>query len=135
MTAQRLLLDTNVLLASLLAPERLPKATQKSLTEPRNTVLFSAASIWEIAIKRGLHRADFDFEPEHVVQLARETGFTELPLEGVHTYALASLPWHHKDPFDRILIAQAITLPARLLTTDTALTPYSSLVDCIPWES
>ena len=134
MVAQRLLLDTNVLLASLLSPKRLPGAVLQTLTDSNNTVLFSAASLWEIAIKSSLHRPDFDFEPEDIFHLALETGFTELPVESVHTYALTSLPWHHKDPFDRLLVAQAMTLPARLLTTDAALIPYSSLVDCIPWE-
>jgi PIN domain nuclease of toxin-antitoxin system len=135
MVAQRLLLDTNVLLASLLAPNRLARAVRNTLSDPGNTVLFSAASLWEIAIKSSLHRPDFDFEPEDIFHLALETGFTELPVESTHTYALTNLPWHHKDPFDRLLVAQAMTLPARLLTTDAALIPYSSLVDCTSWES
>lgn len=135
MAASRFLLDTNVLLASLLSPERLPKTTLSTLTDPRNAVFFSAASLWEIAIKSSLRRPDFDFQPEDIHRLAVETGFVELPVESVHTYALTSLPWHHRDPFDRLLVAQAMTLPARLLTTDDALIPYSSLVDCIPWES
>ena len=135
MVAQRLLLDTNVLLASLLSLERLPGAVLQTLSDPNNTVLFSAASLWEIAIKSSLHRPDFDFEPEDIFHLALETGFTELPVESAHTYALTSLPWHHKDPFDRLLVAQAMTLPAQLLTTDTALAAYSALVEYIPWES
>ena len=135
MPSSRLLLDTNVLLASLLFPNRLPKTTQTILTDPQHMVLFSAVSLWEIAIKFSLRRPDFDFEPQDIDQLARETGFTELPMESMHTYLLASLPWHHKDPFDRLLVAQAMTLPARLLTTDNALVPYSPLVDCISWES
>jgi len=135
MPSSRLLLDTNVLLASLLSPYRLPKTTQTVLTDPQHTILFSAVSLWEIAIKSSLRRPDFDFEPQDIYQLAQETGFTELPMESIHTFLLASLPWYHKDPFDRLLVAQAMTLPARLLTTDAALVPYTPLVDCISWES
>lgn len=122
------LLDTNVLLAALLAPERLPPEVVAGLTEPSNAVYFSAASIWEIAIKRSLNRADFDFSPEDIHRLALETGFTELPVKGEDCYPIASLPWHHRDPFDRLLVAQAQSLPAYLLTTDGMLSRYSELV-------
>lgn len=122
------LLDTNVLLAALLAPERLPPEVVAGLTEPANAVYFSAASIWEIAIKRSLNRADFDFSPEDIHRLALETGFTELPVKGEDCYSIASLPWHHRDPFDRLLVAQAQSLPAYLLTTDGMLSRYSELV-------
>ena len=122
------LLDTNVLLAALLAPERLPPEVVAGLTDASNTVYFSAASIWEIAIKRSLNRADFDFSPEDIHRLALDTGFTELPVKGEDCYPIASLPWHHRDPFDRLLVAQAQSLPAYLLTTDDMLSRYSELV-------
>lgn len=122
------LLDTNVLLAALLAPERLPPEVVAGLTDASNTVYFSAASIWEIAIKRSLNRADFDFSPEDIHRLALDTGFTELPVKGEDCYPIASLPWHHRDPFDRLLVAQAQSLPAYLLTTDDILSRYSELV-------
>lgn len=134
MAAQRLLLDTNVLLAMLLAPGRLPERTRETLADPQNEVLFSAASLWEIAIKSSLGRAAFDFRVEDIHALALETGLRELPVEGAHTYLVATLPWHHRDPFDRLLVAQAMTLSARLLSTDSVLVQYSPLVDCIPWE-
>ncbi len=83
--AQSLLLDTNVLLAMLLAPQRLPEATCTALADSRNAVWFSAASLWEIAIKCSLDRADFDFRPEDIHVLAQDSGLTELPVEAAHT--------------------------------------------------
>jgi PIN domain nuclease of toxin-antitoxin system len=126
-----LLLDTNVLLAALIAPETLPAATQQTLRDPAVTVHFSAASLWEIAIKCSLGRQDFTFRPEDIELLARETGFTELPVRSQHTHAAATLPWLHRDPFDRLLLAQAVSLPARLLTTDAQLARYSDLVQLV----
>ncbi len=133
--AQSLLLDTNVLLALLLAPQRLPEATCTTLADSRNAVWFSAASLWEIAIKCSLDRADFNFRPEDIHALAQDSGLTELPVEAAHTPMVARLPWHHRDPFDRLLVAQAMTLPARLLTTDRALAVYSPLVEPIAWKA
>lgn len=128
MAGHAYLLDTNVLLAALLAPERLPQEVAAGLSDPSNTVHFSAASIWEVAIKRSLGRADFDFSPQDIHRLALETGFAELVVKGDDCYPVASLPWHHRDPFDRLLVAQAKSLPAYLLTTDVGLKQYSELV-------
>jgi len=122
------LLDTNVLLAAVIRPERLPEAVQSLLQDRANRVYFSAVSIWEVAIKRSLNRNDFDFQSEDIEQLARETGFSELPLHSSHCHAVGRMPWHHRDPFDRLLVAQAQFLPARLLTTDRQLAQYSELV-------
>lgn len=122
------LLDTNVLLATLLAPERLPPEVVAGVSDSANTVYFSSASIWEIAIKRSLNRVDFDFSPQDIHRIALDTGFTELTVKGEDCYPLANMPWHHRDPFDRLLIAQAQSLPAYLLTTDGALCRYSELV-------
>ena len=116
MTAYVYWLDTKVLLATLLAPERLPPVTATDLSHAANTVYFSAASIWEIAIERSLNRADFDFSPEDIHRLALETGFTALPVKGEDCFALVNLPWHHRDMFDRLLVTQAQSLPACLLT-------------------
>jgi len=128
MDAQAYLLDTNVLLAALLAPERLPADVVAALSDASVTVHFSAASIWEIAIKRSLNRVDFDFSPQDIQDLAVRTGFIELPITGNACQPLVDLPWHHRDPFDRMLIAQAKALPAYLLTTDDVLCQYSELV-------
>ncbi|MBN2679337.1 type II toxin-antitoxin system VapC family toxin [Acidithiobacillus montserratensis] len=131
---QRLLLDTNILLALLIAPERLPEELCNLVADPHNQVWFSAASLWEIAIKSSLRREDFDFCPEDVHALALQSALTELPVLAAHTYAVAQLPWVHKDPFDRLLLAQAMTLDARLLTTDHQLTQYAAKVELVPWK-
>ncbi len=122
------LLDTNILLAALLAPERLSQQIAENLADPDNTVYFSSASIWEVAIKRSLNRAYFEFNPDDIHRLAIDTGFTELPVTGGQCYALVDFPWYHRDPFDRLLISQALSLPAYLLTTDGVLSQYSDLV-------
>lgn len=122
------LLDTNILLAATIAPERLPSEVADVLRDPLTEIFFSAASIWEIGIKCSLNRAGFDFSPEDIHHLALETGFAELPVRAEHCYAVARMPWHHRDPFDRLLVAQAQALPARLLTSDAMLPRYSDLV-------
>jgi PIN domain nuclease of toxin-antitoxin system len=126
--ARTFLLDTNVLLAATIAPERLPAGVRDTLADAANAVYFSAASLWEIAIKRSLRNRNFDFQPQDIHQLALATGFDELPVRGEHTFAVASLPWYHRDPFDRLLVAQAMALPAYLLSSDAALPVYSPLV-------
>ena len=128
MSQRTYLLDTNILLSAVIAPERLTQEVQSWLVNPNNTIYFSAASIWEIGIKRSLNKEGFDFLPEDIHRLALETGFTELPIQAEHCYGIASMPWHHRDPFDRLLIAQAQSLPAYLLTTDNVLNRYSDLV-------
>jgi PIN domain nuclease of toxin-antitoxin system len=127
----QLLLDTNILLAALLAPESLPLNVQNQLSDPANTVLFSSVSIWEIAIKYSLGRENFNFRSEDIQQLALETGFTELPIMSNHCHGVANLPWHHRDPFDRLLVAQAQAMPAYLLTTNRLLAGYSDLVQVV----
>ncbi len=131
MTATPCLLDTNILLSAVIAPERLPDDVSDRLRDVANVVYFSAASIWEISIKQSLNRAGFDFSPEDIHQLALETGFGELPIRSEHCYAVAHLPWHHRDPFDRLLVAQAMALPAHLLTADTMLPRYSELISLV----
>jgi PIN domain nuclease of toxin-antitoxin system len=127
----RLLLDTHVLLWALITPARLGPALRDQLEDPANIVLFSAASIWEIAIKARLGRADFPQQPDAVSAAARRTGFTELPVHAAAAARVADLPLLHRDPFDRLLVAQAIAEPARLYTADPLLPPYSELVALI----
>ena len=124
----RLLLDTHVLLWALGAPERLDEAARSAIADPANEVLFSAASIWEIAIKSALNRADFQLSPAEIAAAALETGFVELPVRSAAAARVASLPAYHRDPFDRLLIAQAMSEPAMLYTADAQLEPYSELV-------
>lgn len=127
----RLLVDTQILLRAIYQPKRIPTALRARLVDPANVVMFSAISIAEIAIKSSLGRPDFPFQPEEVTDAALRTGFVELPLLASQAIRLAALPWHHRDPFDRLLIAQAMEEGLRLVTTDSLLADYSELVECI----
>lgn len=124
----RLLLDTHVLLWTLGAPERLGNTLSAAIKSPDNVVMFSAVSIWEIAIKSALRRNYFQVAPDEILAAAIESGFTELPVRSAAAVQVAKLPVHHRDPFDRLLIAQAITEPATLYTADSQLEIYSELV-------
>jgi len=126
-----LLLDTHVLVWALDKPERLSLSVRQELEDPLNEVYFSAASIWEIAIKSKLGKVNFRHSAEAIARGATDTGFIELPITASHSAAVAGLPGHHRDPFDRLLVAQAMALPAHLLTVDSALVPYSDLVRCL----
>jgi PIN domain nuclease of toxin-antitoxin system len=106
----------------------LPKEVREILQEPDNEVLFSSASIWEIAIKARLRRADFTVRRGRIGMEAIDVGFAELPVGWHATSVVADLPLHHQDPFDRIIVAQAMTEPAHLYTVDRKLVPYSELV-------
>lgn len=127
----RLLLDTHVLLWALADPDRLGIALRNLLEDPENEVMFSAASIWEIAIKSALGRADFAVRPEEVARGAILAGFAELPIRAEAAARVAHLPPHHRDPFDRLLVAQAMSGPLRLYTADPLLPPYSELVTLV----
>ncbi len=121
----RVLLDTHILLWALVEPDRMHVTAQDLLESPETQVFFSAANIWEIAIKRTLNRPDFDAEPDAIRIGALQTGFEELPVTGVHAVAVRHLPNHHRDPFDRLLIAQAQTEPLLLITDDPVMAQYS----------
>lgn len=127
----RILLDTHILLWALVEPQRLDEDTAGEIRSAANEVLFSTASIWEIAIKAGLRRADFIVDPAEIVREALDAGLTELVLRSTAAVLVAELPLLHRDPFDRILIAQAIAEPAFLYTADQRLSPYSELVRLI----
>jgi PIN domain nuclease of toxin-antitoxin system len=127
----RLLLDTRLLLWSLANPERLGPEVRALVEDPANEVLFSAASIGEVAIKAGLGRADFAVRPEEVARGAIGAGFLELPVWAEAAARVADLPPHHRDPFDRLLVAQAMAGPMRLYTADPLLPPYSELVTLV----
>lgn len=127
----RVLLDTHVLLWALAEPGRLGAEVRAMIEDPNNEVLFSAASIWEVAIKAGLGRPDFVVRPDQVAWAAVEAGFVELPIRAEGAARVANLPPHHRDPFDRLLVAQAMAGPMRLFTADPLLPPYSELVTLI----
>jgi PIN domain nuclease of toxin-antitoxin system len=127
----RLLPDTHPLLWAVAEPQLLDSVTRSTLEDADNDVLFSAASIWEIAIKARLGRADFAFRPHEILRAALQTGFVELPVRARAAMLVADLPLHHRDPFDRLLIAQAISEPVRLYTADPLLPPCSELVTLV----
>jgi PIN domain nuclease of toxin-antitoxin system len=124
----RILLDTHILLWALAQPDRLDDETRATIESGATEVLFSAASIWEIAIKAALGRADFPVKPAAIAQAALDTGFVELAIRSSAAALVAELPLLHRDPFDRMLVAQAIVEPATLYTADQHLIPYSQLV-------
>lgn len=127
----RILVDTQVLLWIAEGSPRLSPQVSNRLRDRENEVLFSAASIWEIAIKMAAKRSGFAVDAHETARLAVESGFAELPIDWRAAARAAELPLHHRDPFDRIIIAQAMTEPARLLTADEKLLPYSDLVTLI----
>lgn len=120
----RLLLDTHILLWAASASKRLSAATRKIIESPDNRPFFSAASIWEVVIKRGLDRADFQVDPHLLRRGLLDNGYVELQITGEHTLALEGLPPIHKDPFDRLLIAQATVEGMTLLTVDSNVALY-----------
>ena len=120
----KLLLDTQILLWAAGQPERLSAAARRQLNSPKNELLFSAASLWEIAIKSSLGRDDFRVEPRLLRRGLLDNGYAELPVTSEHAVNIDSLPDLHKDPFDRILLAQALTEGITLLTADAQLARY-----------
>jgi PIN domain nuclease of toxin-antitoxin system len=124
----KLLLDTQLLLWAAGHTDRLSAAAKKLLTTKRNDLFFSAASLWEIAIKSTLGRDDFRVEPRLLRRGLLDNGYTELPITSQHAVSIDSLPPLHKDPFDRLLLAQALTEGITLLTTDAQLTRYAGPV-------
>jgi len=119
-----LLLDTHVLLWAAGVSERLPDEGRDLLQAPETQPVFSAASLWEIAIKSGMARPDFLVDPHLLRRGLLENGYTELAVTGAHAVAVALLPPLHKDPFDRILIAQAQVEGITLLTADEIVGRY-----------
>lgn len=119
-----LLLDTHVLLWALMAPQRLSPGLRAALMQPENRVHFSAASVWEIAIKRALGRPDYTFDPDTVARAALDTDFEPLSVRHDHAARVRHLPRLHADPFDRMLLAQAQCEGAQLVTADRALMDY-----------
>ncbi len=120
----KLLLDTHLLLWAAGTPKRLPAAARRLIEDAGNTLLFSAASLWEIAIKRNLGRADFQVDARLLRRGLLDNGYEELPVSSEHAVFIDSLPDLHKDPFDRILIAQATVEGIALLTSDAVIAQY-----------
>jgi PIN domain nuclease of toxin-antitoxin system len=120
----KLLLDTHLLLWAAVEPQRLTKPARALLENPDNELLFSAISLWEVAIKNSLGRPDFHLDARLLRRGLLDNGYTELPVTSEHTVATNDLPQIHKDPFDRLLVAQAIVEGILLLTVDPLVAKY-----------
>jgi len=120
----KLLLDTHLLLWAAGEPKRLSKQARTLIDNPDNELLFSAASLWEVAIKRGLGREDFKADARLLRRGLWDNGYSELPVVSDHVVATESLPPIHKDPFDRVLVAQATVEGVTLLTIDSLVAQY-----------
>ena len=119
-----LLLDTHVLLWAASEPQRLPAKARTMLLDPANQLVFSAASLWEISIKSSLDRTDFKVDTRRLWRMLLVNGYRELPVTSEHAVAVNELPALHKDPFDRILVAQARVEGLLLLTADKMVAKY-----------
>ena len=120
----KLLLDTRLLLWTVGADERLSLAARQLIGDPDNELLFSVSSVWEIAIKQALARADFQADARITRRALLDNGYRELTITGEHAMAVAGLPLLHRDPFDRILVAQSIVEGITLLTSDPRVAQY-----------
>ena len=125
------LLDTHLLLWAAFDPSRLSSKATKALQSREVPLMFSLASLWEVAIKTSLGRPDFSVEPGLLQQALLAEGFVELPIRAAHLARVAVLPWVHRDPFDRLLVAQAVEEKITLLTVDATLRRYGRFVRCL----
>lgn len=125
------LLDTHLLLWAAAEPKRLPEAARALMEDAGNTLLFSAASLWEVAIKAGLGRPDFVVEPAVLRRGLLDNGYVELSVASEHAVATVTLPPIHRDPFDRLLVAQAQVEGITLLTADSDVARYPGPIRCV----
>lgn len=127
----KLLLDTHLLLWAAGDPGRLSPAARLMIESPDNELFFSAASLWEIAIKHGLDRPDFQVDSRVLRRGLLDNGYKELPITSEHAVAVEGLPPIHKDPFDRILVAQATVEGITLITSDAVVKQYPGPLHCV----
>jgi PIN domain nuclease of toxin-antitoxin system len=127
----RLLVDTHLLLWAAASSRRLPRQARALLEDPSHDVYFSAASLWEIAIKTSLRKRGFSVDVALLRPALDEMGFVELPVTGAHVERLATVPPVHRDPFDRLLVAQSLAEPLILLTNDRVLAAYGEVVKVV----
>lgn len=124
-----LLLDTQIALWAIIDSPKLGDKARALLLLPNAVIWVSTASIWEVAIKHSLGRGDMPVSAEDAIHYFRESGYRFLPVEAEHAATVERLPSHHQDPFDRMLVAQAMTEPMRLLTRDAQLPAYGDWVE------
>ncbi len=123
-----ILLDTHVALWAITDSPRLRAPARDLIASSSNQVWISAATIWEISIKHTLARGDMPVSGSEALRYFNASGFRMLPVEAEHAVAVETLPAHHQDPFDRILVAQALTEPMRLITHDATVARYSDTI-------
>lgn len=123
-----LLLDTHVALWAITDSPKLSKKAREVIESPKSSVWISAATVWEIAIKHSLGRGDMPVSSQDALRYFRESGYRFLPVEPEHAVAVEDLAAHHADPFDRILVAQALIEPMRLMTHDPMVARYSDTI-------
>jgi len=123
-----LLLDTHVVLWAITDSPKLSNKAREMIGSPRSSVWISTATLWEIAIKHALGRGDMPISSQDAARYFRESGYRFLPVEAEHAMAVEELPAYHQDPFDRILVAQALTEPMRLMTHDPKVARYSDTI-------
>jgi len=126
-----LLLDTHLILWAAFAPERLSTKAAKQLRSRETPLVFSLASLWEVANKTALGRPDLVVDCQALHQALLTQGFIELPIQAAHISRVATLPWVHRDPFDRLLVAQAMVEGLSLLTSDVTLKGYGRFVKVV----
>jgi PIN domain nuclease of toxin-antitoxin system len=122
------LLDTHVALWAITDSPKLSQKAREIIQSSKSTVWVSSASVWEIAIKYALGRGDMPVSSQEAMTYFRESGYRFLPVEAEHAAAVQDLPTHHQDPFDRILVAQALMEPMRLMTHDPLVALYSDTI-------
>ena len=127
----KFLLDTNILLWAAGSPEKLSQQAKSIIEESENELFFSAASLWEISIKKGLGRVDFKVDARVLRRALIDNGYQELSITGLHLVSVEDLPVIHKDPFDRILLSQATVEGFTLLTSDKTIAQYSGPIKLV----
>lgn len=127
----KLLLDTHLLLWAAGEPDKLSARARALMEDPGNDLVFSVASLWEITIKAGLGRTDFQVDPHLLRRGLIENGYEELPITSQHALAVRHLPDVHRDPFDRILVAQATVEGLLLLTHDPLVKAYPGPIEAV----
>lgn len=123
-----LLLDTHIALWAITDSPKLSPKARELIELPKTTIWISVASIWEIAIKYSLGRGDMPISSQQAMSYFRESGYRFLAVDAEHAIAVEELPTHHQDPFDRILVAQALVEPMRLMTHDSLVALYSDTI-------
>ena len=122
------LLDTHILIWAAISPHKFSSELVGLLSDPSNHLYFSSASIWEISVKKSLGKRDFKISSKKLHDGLIENGYKEIKVSALHAMEVIKLPYIHRDPFDRILVAAAIWENMPLLTNDSKLSPYHSLV-------